>query len=270
MVGLVPKESMIQAGKYYLKRMGESTGLPERMIIEAAVQSMGLRDLCEFDIEKKIIEYAIENKENLVNMTVCGLIDELSTDSPAPGGGSVAAICAAMSAALSAMVANLTINKKGYEKNWDVAKLIADRAQDVKNRAIYAVDKDTLAFYAMMNAMKLPKVTVEDQETRKNAIEKATKDAILIPLETIEIALDCVELAEEISSIGNKNALSDAGVAAITANAAAKAAYLNVKINMTSIEDLAFKDTILSKALTLANSINDKALQVESNINNTL
>ncbi|MBI9032665.1 glutamate formimidoyltransferase [bacterium] len=270
LVGLTPKEALIQAGKYYLTRMGESVGIPERKIMETAVKSMGLDDLAEFDLDKKVIEYAIANPENLVNMTITEFTDELSTDSPAPGGGSVAATCAAMSGALSAMVSNLTVDKKGYESVQTEVRNYAEEGQSIKERAISAVDEDTQAFYVMMDAMKLPKKSDEEKATRALAIEKATKNAILIPLKTLEICWDAVILAEKVAVVGNKNALSDAGVAAITANAGAKAAYLNVMINMAGITDEKFILEISEQAKTLWENTNNLAISIEKDILNRL
>lgn len=270
LVGLTPKEALIQAGKFYLKRMGESAGIPERKIMETAVKSMGLDDLAEFDLDKKVIEYAISNPENLVNMTITDFTDELSTDSPAPGGGSVAAVCVAMSGALSAMVSNLTVGKKGYDKVQEEVKKYAEEGQSIKERSISAVDEDTQAFYVMMDAMKLPKKTDEDKAIRIKAMEEATKEAILIPLKTLEICWDAVQLAEKVAVVGNTNALSDAGVAALTANAGAKAAYLNVMINMAGIFEEKFKTEITEKAKILWENTNKLALAVEEDILNRL
>lgn len=266
LVGLTPKAALIQAGKYYLKKMGESAGLPERKIMETAVKSMGLDDLAEFDLDKKVIEFAIADPKNLVNMTVTGFTDELSSESPAPGGGSVAAVCVAMSGALSAMVSTLTIDKKGYEEVQAQAKEYAEIGQAVKERSISAVDEDTQAFYVMMDAMKLPKKSDEEKEIRAQAMEEATKDAILIPLKTLEICWDAVKLAEKVAVIGNTNALSDAGVAAITANAGAKAAYLNVLINMSGITDENFIKNITAKAKEIWEKTNKLALAVEDDV----
>ncbi len=266
LVGLLPKEAILMAGKYYLNRLGESAGIPEKMIIETAVQSMGLDDLSSFDINEKVIEYAIAEKDNLVNMTINEFADELSTDSPAPGGGSVAALCSSMSGALSAMVSNLTFGKKGYEKVWNEAKVLAETSQHIKECSIDAIDKDTQAFYDMMDAARLPKKTDEEKKIRNAAIQETTKNAILVPMETLQIALEAVELAQKVAKIGNENALSDAGVAAITANAAAKSAYLNVKINMGSIEDEKFKFDILTQADELLEKVNNLALKVEEEV----
>ncbi|HNQ44314.1 MAG TPA: glutamate formimidoyltransferase, partial [Candidatus Cloacimonadota bacterium] len=157
LVGLIPKAALLESGIHYLKKMNESTGIPERMIMETAIQSMGLAELAPFDLDKKVIEYAIAKEERLAAMTVEGFCDLLSTDAPAPGGGSVAALCAAMSGALSAMVSNLTIDKKGYEKVQTQAREYAPVGQSIKERAMHCIDVDTDAFYAMMDAMRLPK-----------------------------------------------------------------------------------------------------------------
>jgi glutamate formiminotransferase/formiminotetrahydrofolate cyclodeaminase len=266
LVGLLPKAAILESGKYYLKKMGESAGIPERMIIETAVQSMGLEDVAKFDMDKKVIEYAIAKEDDLVNMTLTNFCDELSTDSPAPGGGSVAALCSAMSGALSAMVSNLTFGKKGYEKVWEEVKKLSESGQDIKERSLIAIDKDTQAFYDMMDAARLPKKTDLEKEMRNKAIQEATKKAIMVPLETLGIAFEAVELSAKIAKIGNSNALSDAGVGAIIANSAAKSAYLNVKINMSSIEDETFKFDILTKADELLEKVNNIALMVEKEV----
>ncbi len=266
LVGLIPKAAILEAGKYYLNKLDESAGIPERMIVETAIQSMGLADLGPFDPDKSVIEYAIAKKDNLVNMKINDFCDELSTDSPAPGGGSIAALCSAISGSLSAMVSNLTFGKKGYEKVWEETKMIAEEGQNVKERSLIAIDKDTDAFYKMMDAIRLPKKKEKDKKIRNAAIQDATKNAIMVPLETLEIALEAVQTAEKISRIGNENALSDAGVAAITANAAAKSAFLNVKINMAGIEDENWKNEKLVQAEELLQKIDDLALQTEKKV----
>lgn len=266
LVGLLPKDAILNAGKYYLGKLGESAGVPEKMIIETAVQSMGLDELSPFVLKDKIIEYAIESEDKLANMTLAEFCDELSTDSPAPGGGSVAALCSSMSGALSAMVSNLTFGKKGYKKVWEEAKGLSEIGQKIKERSLVAIDSDTQAFYEMMDAARLPKKSEEDKKIRDNAIQEATKKAIMVPLETLKISLEAVALAAKVAKIGNKNALSDAGVAAITANAAAKSAFLNVKINMGSIKDESFKLDVLKKSKQILEKTNKTALRVEQEI----
>jgi len=266
LVGLLPKEAILSAGKFYLKRMGQSAGLPESMIIETAIQSMGLDDLSSFNTNEKVIEYSIKNQDNLVGMTIEKFNDLLSTDSPAPGGGSVAALNAALSGSLTAMVANLSGGKKKFKDVEAEAYDLAEKGQRVKEMALDAIDKDTEVFYEMMDAMKLPKKTDEQKAFRFTAIQEATKKAIEIPLETLEIAFDAVKISEAISKIGNPNAISDAGVAAINANAAAKGAYLNININMQAIEDDNFKNMIMKKADALISETNEIALKVEKQV----
>ncbi|HPM05163.1 MAG TPA: glutamate formimidoyltransferase [Candidatus Cloacimonas sp.] len=251
LVGLIPKAALVEAGKHYLAKMGESTGIPEKMIMETAIQSMGLAELGPFDLDKKVIEYAIARQDSLVDMKVNAFCDLLSTDAPAPGGGSVAALCTAMSGALSAMVANLTIDKKGYEKVQEEALAIAPLGQDIKLKAIECIDKDTDAFYAMMDAMRLPKKTDEEIAIRNAELEKCTQAAINAPLETLKLSVQAAELAARISRVGNANALSDAGVAALNAISAAKAAYYNIRINITGITDEAYKQNTLAEAENL-------------------
>ncbi len=270
LVGLAPKETLLMAGKYYLQKLNESTGIPEEMIIKTAVQSMGLEDLGPFDLNKKIIEYSIANEDTLANKTLTEFNDELSTDSPAPGGGSVAALSLALSGALSSMVANLTYGKKGYEKYYKESVDVAERGQKIKDEALASIDKDTQVFYEMMDALRLPKKTEEEKKTREKIIQEATKKAIMVPFETLELANKAVELASEIAKFGNKNALSDAGVAAIEANAAAKSAFLNVKINMGGITDEKFKNDIMTKAEHLAIKIDQLALRVEKEVSDKL
>ncbi len=269
-VGLLPKEALIEAGKFYLNRLGECAGLPENRILTTAVQSMGLDDLYKFQLDKKVIEYAIKTEDKLADMSLTDFTDELSTDSPAPGGGSVAALCLAISGALTSMVANLTFNKKGYENSWEAVKPIAEKGQIIKAKAISAIDEDTEAFNQMMSAIKLPKKSAEEKEFRETAIQQATQKAIIVPLKTLELAEEAVNLAFEIAETGNRNALSDAGVAAITAVAAAKAAFLNIKINMSAITDVDFIQKIMEKSEHLLAKISNKAASLEEDIKNRL
>jgi glutamate formiminotransferase/formiminotetrahydrofolate cyclodeaminase len=266
LVGLIPKAALLDAGKFYLKRLGESAGIPERMILETAVQSMGLTDLGAFDLDKKVIEYTIAKQDALVNLTLTSFCDLLSTDAPAPGGGSVAALCTAMSGALSAMVSNLTVDKKGYEKVQDTVRDLAEKAQPIKEKALACIDKDTDAFNLMMEAMRLPKKTDEEIATRNAKMEETTQKAILVPFETLELSLAAVELAQQVAAVGNTNALSDAGVAALTALTGAKAAYYNILINLKSITTQAFIDEMLSKSAALIAKIESIAAAVEQEV----
>ncbi len=239
-VGLIPLEAILDVGRHFLEKMGKSDAIPEKDIVHEAILSLGLNEVSEFDPHEKIIEYKIEamkEKKRLVDMGIRDFADELSRDSAAPGGGSVAAINGALSAALSAMVSNLTYGKKKYAGNWDAVLEAGRKAQALKDEYVRLVDLDTDAFYGMMQAMKLPKKTEEEIEIRNRAIQEATKKAIEVPMRVLELSSELMELAEILAEKGNPNALSDAGVSAITAYAAAHSAYLNVLINMGSIDD---------------------------------
>lgn len=270
LVGLIPKAAILESGKYYLNKMNESTGIPEKMIMETAIQSMGLAELSPFDLDKKVIEYAIAKADRLATKSVTDFCDLLSTDSPTPGGGSVAALCLAMSGALSAMVANLSIDKKGYEKVQDAARKYAPMGQEIKESAIRCVDVDSDAFDSMMEALRLPKKTDEEIAYRNQQIELGTQAAIIAPLNVLRISLRALQLAKEVAKIGNINALSDAGVAALTALAAAKAANFNVLINISGITDEDFKKNTLAEAKELIEkcvSLND---EVEKDVSSRL
>lgn len=266
LVGLIPKAALLDSGLHYLNKMNESTGIPERMIMETAIQSMGLAELAPFDLDKKVIEYSIAKQDSLSELTISKFCDLLSTDAPAPGGGSVAALCTAISGALSAMVSNLTIDKKGYEKVREQAMDFAPMGQDIKLKAIACIDKDTDAFYEMMDAMRLPKKTEAEIELRNRELERTTQKAINVPMETLELSLDALKLADKVCAIGNINAISDAGVAGLTALAAAKAAYYNVLINLTSSTDDSFKTATLSRAQSLIKDCEALAAKIETDL----
>ncbi len=266
LVGLIPKAALIDSGKYYLARMNESTGIPERMIMETAIQSMGLAELGPFDLDKKVIEYAIARSDSLCSLNLEAFADLLSTDSPAPGGGSVAALCLALSGALSAMVANLTVDKKGYESVQQIVRELAPRGQQIKLQALQCIDGDTDAFNAMMEATRLPKKTAEEIAARNAEVEKTTQQAILVPYRTLELAWEAMQLADQVADAGNSNALSDAGVAALTALSAAKAADYNILINLSGSVDEAFKTSIKARAGELVHNCQQLADAIETKI----
>jgi glutamate formiminotransferase/formiminotetrahydrofolate cyclodeaminase len=238
LVGLIPEGDLIAAGKHYLRQAGQSAGIPKRQIIETAIQSMGLRELGPFDPAEKIIEYQAGMTDGpLVSMTNREFVDELSTDSPAPGGGSVAALCAAQAAGLVAMVGNLTVDKRKYTEVQDRVKEIAEKAQDLKDFFLTAMDDDTAAFNAVMDCFGLPKGNKEQARARDLAVAEATRGATTVPLSVLEKIPALLELADEIGKIGNAASLSDAGVAVLTAMAGAEGAYYNVLINLESLKD---------------------------------
>lgn len=248
-VGMVPLEPMLEAGRHYLAKQGRCTGVPESELVSIAVQSLGLSDVAPFEPQKKIIEYRMAPQEKLLrDSSVCGFVDELSSDSPAPGGGSVAALCGALSAALSSMVANLTYAKKGFESSKDAMNEIATLAQHLKKHFVSAIDEDTRAFNDIATARRLPKDTDANKQARDTAIEKANQQATHVPLSVLQRTLPAVELAELVVQKGNPNTLSDAGVAGQMARAAAEGAYYNVLINLPSVNDKTFKEEVRRQA----------------------
>jgi len=252
LVGLIPKEAMLMAGRHYLKKQGKNPGVPEEELIRTAAISLGLNDVAPFDPAKKIIEYQFKEVENsLLDLNLREFANELSIDSPAPGGGSTAALSGALSASLSSMVANLTTGKTGYEDVQKDVMKIALTAQALKDEFLRAVDLDTLAFNKVMDAMKMAKKTDEQKKERDKAIEEASKEATLVPLGVLEKSIEALKLAKEIALKGNKNSLSDAGVAGLAAQAAAEGACYNVKINLPGLEDARFRSKIKKQATTL-------------------
>jgi len=252
LVGLIPMEALLMAGRHYLEKQGKSAGWPEEELIRVAVRSLGLNDVAPFDARKKIIEYQFADASgSLAELNLRAFANELSTDSPAPGGGSVAALCGALSAALSAMVANLTVGKKGYEKAQKELKALAVRAQKLKDELLRAVDLDSAAFNKVMDTFKLPKGTEAQKAERDKAVEAATKEATLVPFQVLEASIALMKMAKKAAIKGNKNSLSDAGVAGLAAQTAGEGAYFNVRINLPGIQDPEFKGRIKKQAVSL-------------------
>ena len=251
LVGLIPLQAMLESGRHYLKKMGKSAGVPDEELIHTAVLSLGLSDLYPFENDKKIIEYQLEKTNFLTGMKVDEFTSLLSTDAPAPGGGSVAALCGALSGALSSMVAALTHGKKGYEGTFEEMEEVGVAGQRLKDEFLADVDRDTEAFNRVMDAMRLPKKTDEDKKRRLEAIEEATKDATLVPLSVLKRTVEAARISRVVAERGNKNSASDAGVAALSARAAAEGAYLNVRINLPGIEDKKFRTDTLKEAESL-------------------
>ena len=271
LVGLVPLEAMLAAGRHYLRRQGESTGIPEDRIIEIAVQSLGLNEVAPFDPSKKIIEHRIRDAGNrLVDMTIRGFVDELSTDSPAPGGGSVAALCGALGAALAAMVANLTIGKKGFEKAREEMDRIAAEGQRIKDAFLADIDRDTDAFNAVMAAARLPQKSEEEKAARARAMEEANRGAIEVPLGVLERCDAVLDLAEAVAERGNPNSASDAAVAALCAGACAEGAYDNVLINLPGVADRSWTGETAARANRLVEAARRRAAGTAGGIRSRL
>jgi len=219
-----------------------------------------------FKPEEKIIEYRIAKEKNLTAMRIDDFADELSSESPAPGGGSVAALIGTLSASLSSMVANLTYNKKGYKEFNDEIAAAGIEAQKLKDRFLSLIEEDTEAFNSVMDAMKMPSGTDEEAEAKEKAIEEATKKATSVPLETLKLTEKLLEVANVVVEKGNKNSISDAGVAAISAKAAAESAYMNVIINVPGIKDEEFKENVLKEAKEVLENVRKKSDEIRDKV----
>lgn len=247
-VGLVPRDVLLAAGRHYLSRMGRPTGVSEAALMHTAIRTLGLSELKAFDPKERVIEYRLAAPARLASMTVRDFIDELSSDSPAPGGGSVSALTAAMAAGLAAMVAVLSHTRKGFESKQPDLDRIAVRAQTLKDHFLAAVDADTAAFDQLLDAMRMPKATPEEQTARDIAMAEATVAATEVPLAVLESCPEVIELCREVGRIGLQASLSDAGVGAQAARAAAAGAYQNVCINLAGLSDAGRKQMLLHRA----------------------
>ena len=262
LIGLVPKKVLIDAGEYFLNKQKRSLGVPESEIINIAVKSLGLDDLFDFNPKERIIEYLIEEpKEKLSSLSLTDFANETSSESPAPGGGSISAYCGTLAASLTTMVANLSAHKRGWDDRWEFFSDWAKKGLDVQNELIDLVDKDTDAFNQIIESIRLPKGTEEEIKKRNEAISKATKNAILVPLSIMEKAYDCMKITKEMALHGNPNSISDAGVASLCAIAAIKGGLLNVKINCKDFDDLKFIESINKKTDSIIKK--SKKLEIE-------
>jgi len=264
LVGLIPKQALLDAGAFFLTRQGKPAGVPDEELIHIAVKSLGLAELTPFDPLKKIIEASVEaeNPPRLQRMDLREFANELSSDSPAPGGGSVASLAGALAAALAAMVSNLTAGKKGYEEQRDRMLRVGVEGQRLKDEFLYDIDRDTEAFNEVMAAIKLPKKTDAEKAARGAAMEAANKGATLVPLGVLRRAVPALELALEMARHGNRNSISDAGVGGLMGLGAAEGAYYNVMINLKGIEDGAFRDATSREARALLKQAEELAAEI--------
>ena len=258
LVGLIPLEAMLHAGRHYLGLQGKSTGVPEGDLIRIAIQSLGLDDISPFDPRQKIIEYRVAEETPLVGGSVRGFVDETSRDSAVPGGGSVAALLGAVAGALGSMVANLTVGKKGYEACDEEMKEAAVRSQTMKDFFVKAVDDDSRAFAGVMAAMRLPRKNDDEKRRRQAMIESATQQAVSVPLSVMEHCHDYLDTLETVAQKGNTNSLSDAGVAARCLEAAAAGALLNVLINLPDLSDKAHVKATRERAVKVEQAVSER------------
>lgn len=249
-VGLVPKRTLIDAGKYFLKKQQRSAGIPEMEIIRIAIKSMGLDQLSEFDPQQKVIEYLIADKESkkLVDLSARGLAEETASESPAPGGGSISAYMGALGAALGTMVANLTAHKAAYDDRWEEFSDAAERGQELMEELLHLVDEDTAAFNRIMAVFGMPKKTDAEKAARAEALEAATLYATQVPLRTMRKAYEVFDLVENMAGNGNPASVTDAGVGALAARAAVRGAGLNVRINAAGLKDRQAAEALVAEA----------------------
>ena len=264
LVGLVPKQALLDAADFYLRRQERSLGIPEREKIKIAVKSLGLDDLAPFDPDKKVIEYQLEDPstERLVRMDLRRFSEETAGESPAPGGGSVAAYVGALGASLGTMVANLSAHKRGWDERWEEFSRHAEEGESIRRELLRLVDEDTRAFDRIMAAFGLPKGTEEEQAARKEAIAEATRGAIRAPLETLRTCVRSMDLMKAMAEKGLPASVSDAGVGALCARAGALGAYLNVRINCAGLDDAEFNDAALKEAEELKRQAEEREAEV--------
>ncbi len=267
LVGLVPLEVMLEAGRYFLKKQQRSVGVSEQELLKIAVKSMGLDELAPFDPQQKIIEYNLEKGDpaaanKLIKKDLVAFANETASESPAPGGGSISAYVGALGISLATMSANLSSHKRGWDERWEEFSDAAEKGQKLKDALLRAVDEDTDAFNLIMNAFGLPKSNDAEKAARKAAIQSATKIAIEIPFKVMHLGMDSFPLIKQMVETGNPNSITDAGVGALCARVAVYGAYLNVKINTGGLDD----KTYVAKVLTECDAMLEKVTVMEAEI----
>jgi glutamate formiminotransferase/formiminotetrahydrofolate cyclodeaminase len=264
LVGLIPLQAMLDAGKYFLEKQQRSVGVSEKELIKIAIKSMGLDELAPFNPQERIIEYMLADahQEKLIRMDLKAFADETASESPAPGGGSISAYIGSLGISLATMVANLSSHKVGWDARWKEFSDWAEQGQQLKDRLLKLVDEDTHAFNQIMSAFSLPKQTDSEKQIRTSAIQAATKNAIEVPLEVMRLSLQSMDVIRAMAQTGNPNSVSDAGVGALCARSAVMGAYLNVKINAGGYNDKQYVNAVLQEG----NSMQETAIRLEGEI----
>lgn len=267
LVGVIPLQAMLDAGRYFLRKQQRSTGISDKELIKIAVKSLGLDELYPFDPKKKIIEYILEEEANkghkkLIDLSLTDFADETASESPAPGGGSISAYMGALGAALGSMVANLSSHKRGWDERWEEFSDWAEKGKAFQTQLMKLVDEDTNAFNKIMDAFSLPKKTEEEKMIRKQAVQEATRFATEVPFKTMQLCYECMSVTKAMAEIGNPNSVTDAGVGALAARAGVMGAFLNVKINASGLDDKAYANKIIREG----ENIVEKARQLEAEI----
>lgn len=253
LVGLVPITCLLDAGRYFLQKQQRSSGVSERELVRIAVQSMGLDELTPFNPEERVIEYLLRSPGDtrLVSMSLADFMDETASESPAPGGGSIAAYVGALGAALATMVANLSSHKRGWDDRWKEFSDYAEQGQGHAQELRRLVDEDTRAFSRVMAAFALPKTTADEKAARTAEIQAATREATLVPFRVMETAVASMSVVKAMAELGQENSVSDAGVGALCARSAVMGAYLNVKINARQLTDRPFADDVVTRGAAI-------------------
>lgn len=269
-VGLLPWQALYEAGKYYLQKQGGTVGVPRMDVLRAAIFSMGLNDVAPFDLEKKALGLPRTPEKALVNMTVVDFADEVSRYTPAPGGGSIAALAGSLGASLASMVANLTYGKEGTEERDPELARIAEEAQRVKDRLMAAVDEDTNAFNVYMQAMRLPKNTEEEKAIRLQKMQEGIKIAIEVPWRTAALSFEAMKLCRDVTTIGNPNSLTDGAVGSQMAMAGVRGGLWNVVINLKDVKDTAYVREMQAKCDHLLADATKLAAEVGAEVDRRL
>lgn len=263
-VGLIPLKSLTDAGKYFLQKQKRSVGVSEKELIKIAIKSMGLDELTPFNPEERVIEYLLQSSSDkkLIQKTLSDFADETASESPAPGGGSIAAYVGSLGISLATMVANLSSHKVGWDDRWEEFSKWAAKGQIIKDQLLNLVDEDTQAFNKIIEAFSLPKSNDEEKKIRNESIQSATRNAIEIPFKVMNIAYESMEIIKQMALIGNPNSVSDAGVGALCARAAVMGAFMNVRINTKDYLDTHFVNQVLENG----KSIEENTIQLEKEI----
>jgi glutamate formiminotransferase/formiminotetrahydrofolate cyclodeaminase len=269
-VGMVPYPALLETGKFYLKNQHRSVGVPVKDILNTAVQSLGLNDVSEFKIEERVLGLPKNLENALVEMKLLDFVDEVSRESPAPGGGSIAALAGALGASLSSMVSNLTANKRGSEDVDEALNKAAEECQEIKNALVKAIDEDTNAFNAYMNARRLPNKSSEEKKVREEAMQAGLKQAVMVPLNTIKQSYRAIEIAEVVAKNGNPNSITDVGVGAQSAYTGVLGGIYNVLINLKDIKDKKFVDEMKMTCVELKDKSQKKLSEVLGSVESKL
>ena len=271
LIGLVPKKVLIDAGKYFLRRQKRSLAISEREIIHIACKSLGLNELSEFKPEERVIEYLIDdNDKNLSEKSIKKFAELTSSESPAPGGGSISAYCGALGVSLGIMVANLSAHKRGWDDDWEFYSNWGEKGVTLQEMLIDLVDEDTNAFNSIIKAFSLPKDTAENLKIRNIEIQKATKNAIDVPFKIMHVCLESCDLLLAMAKKGNPNSISDVGVGMYCIHAAVHGAYLNVRINSKELKDKKIVKKVDVECKKIIKKINSKIIEIQSIVDKKL